>query len=83
MCQKAGFSVIKTYYKGYPRQFQNSWIDEEAKIYDILNKSGQKISPLPIRNSKLRAWKLLFATLFAPPERKSDSVLVICQKLNK
>lgn len=80
MLEKIGLQSKKLAFRGYYRQFTNSWIDYEASVYDRLLQSGQTAQPWPRRNSPLRAWKLLLATIFAPPEGRYDSVRAIAQR---
>lgn len=77
--EKSDFEVNKLAFRGYCRQFSQGWIEYEANIYDRLVASGQTATPWPKKNSALRAWTLLFSTLFAQPTQKYDSVRAVAQ----
>jgi len=78
--EKTDFRVNKLAFRGYCRQFSQGWIEYEASIYERLVVSGQTAAPWPKKNSALRAWRLLFATLLAQPAQKYDSVRAIAQR---
>ncbi len=82
MCELAGLNPIDTEYRGYMRQFETAWIDDEQLIWDRykrhLNGSNGK---LPKRNTQWKAWKLFSQTAFANDNRKYDSLRVIAEKV--
>ncbi|PSF39515.1 hypothetical protein C7H19_01625 [Aphanothece hegewaldii CCALA 016] len=80
ICQQANFEIQAINYSGYCRQFSNSWIDYEREIYNKIIAAQVNPMPFPVKNSKFRAWQLLFLTLFATPDKKYDSISVIATK---
>lgn len=69
---KHGFIVAATKYHGFCRQFSNSWLDNEEEIWQAFREcSSEQISP---PNFTLRAWKLLFKSMFSSKASKYDSV---------
>ncbi|MCI0574306.1 MAG: class I SAM-dependent methyltransferase [Myxococcaceae bacterium] len=79
MCEQAGLQVESVAYAHYCRQFTNDWIATERSLWRALVSATQVPHPRPSPNSKLRAWLLLAATLFAPARRKYDSVRVVAR----
>jgi 2-polyprenyl-3-methyl-5-hydroxy-6-metoxy-1,4-benzoquinol methylase len=75
--EKANMRVASVDYGHYYRQFTNSWIATERKLWRNLMQGASRPSPEPQLNSRLRAWWLLAATMVAPREQKYDSVMVI------
>ena len=73
-CEAAGLRILSMHYGHYARQFKNDWIATEGRLWDNLMQVDQPVVPMPHRNSRLRAWKLLLETLAAPSSRKYDSV---------
>ena len=82
MIKKYGFQVQRLAFWGYCRQFSNSWVNTEAKVYERVIESNSFVSPNLIKNSKLRAWQLLFHSLLAKPSKKYDSVRIIAVRPN-
>ena len=80
MCRKMGFEILDITFLGYCRQFNNSWIDTEAKIYQKIIETNVEPIPFPIKNSRFRAWTLLLNSLLARPEKKYDSVRIVAVK---
>lgn len=76
---KHDFDVISEKYRGFCRQFSNSWLATEEEVW----KSFQGCEELHgIRPSfKLRAWKLLLKSLFASNANKYDSVRIIAKNI--
>lgn len=81
MCKKKGFKILNITFLGYCRQFDNSWIDTESKIYQKIIEANVKPIPFPINNSRFRAWTLLLNSLFVKPEKKYDSLRIVAVKL--
>jgi 2-polyprenyl-3-methyl-5-hydroxy-6-metoxy-1,4-benzoquinol methylase len=79
-CARALFRVTSVVYCEYTRQFSNSWIATERRIWDRL--TAAPITPMPRQNSKLRAWALLLSTCLGPAKIKYDSVRVIAQAID-
>lgn len=75
---KYSFRIITVQYYGFCRQFSNSWIENEKKIWHTFAdfNSERKYSP----NFKLRAWKLLLRSIFSSKSCKYDSVRVVAIK---
>lgn len=80
ICQKAGFSIHRIFFDNYCRQFHNSFINTESKIYDAYVRNGI-IPAKSQRNSKLNAWKLLARSAFRNPSRKYDVVGIVAKKI--
>jgi 2-polyprenyl-3-methyl-5-hydroxy-6-metoxy-1,4-benzoquinol methylase len=82
LTRSAGLHVQSVYYTGYTRQFHNEWINTERRIYDALirNEGKEAAIPLPVKNSRARAWGLLARTAFSSDKFKYDSVGIIAAK---
>lgn len=76
-CKKHGLGILSTKYTGFFRQFSNSWLETEEKIWHVLN---EKAVDDKAPNFRTRSWKLLFMSLYAPKERKYDSVRILAVK---
>ena len=74
LCRKHGFNVLDTSYRGYCRQFFNDWLQEEARIWHAFHPQ-EPVASMP--GFSRRAWRFLFDTFLAPPEKKYDSVRVM------
>lgn len=74
--KKHGFKVKYKAYRGFCRQFDNSWLKMEEEIWNALNTERNIVKP----NFKNRSWKLLLRSLFASKARKYDSVRIIAIK---
>ena len=72
---KHELKVISTQYRGYCRQFLNSWLETEEKIWLEFAKTKQDSYSKP--NFKFRAWKLLIKSLLLSNELKYDSVRIV------
>ncbi|WP_083602409.1 class I SAM-dependent methyltransferase [Hydrococcus rivularis] len=79
ICEKSGFKMQSLFFRGYTRQFSNSWINTQAFIWDRLRDAQAQADayPLPKRISQVRVWKHLFVSLLARAEKKYDSVGII------
>lgn len=77
VCELAGLQPTTTEFRGYTRQFQREWIENEQLIWDRFAQTTKP--PLP-RNSEWRAWQLLAQTLPVSAENKYDSVRIIAAK---
>lgn len=80
ICRQAGLLPLAVEYRGYTRQFLPEWIREEQEIWDTFHNARGAWQPVPPRNSTWRSWLLLLRTLWAPGEKKYDSVRVLAQK---
>lgn len=80
ICEKVGFEIISTQFNGYYRQFDNTWINDERKIFRVFDSMGSHQIVKPQENSKFQAWKLLMKTIFADDENKYDSIRIVVQK---
>lgn len=76
----ANLSPSVTEFRGFYRQFTADWVADEQRIWDKYHAAGKQSKSLPARNRSLRSWRLLWRTLFAPDERRYDSVRVIATK---
>ncbi|WP_416674567.1 class I SAM-dependent methyltransferase [Egbenema bharatensis] len=72
---KYGFSVAKTKYDGFFRQFTNTWLENEAEIWQSFAHYDSKRDSPP--NFKLRAWKLLLKSVLSSKAMKYDSIRLI------
>ena len=80
ICEKVGFEIISTQFNGYYRQFDNTWINDERKIFSVFNSIASHQIVKRHENSKVQAWKLLLKTIFAADENKYDSIRIVAQK---
>lgn len=74
---KHGLDVVTKNYSGFFRQFTNSWLATEEEVWGSLQSRAEEKSDKP--NFKLRAWGLLFKSLFSPKSAKYDSVRIIAK----
>lgn len=72
---KQGFSVVAIKYRGFCRQFSNSWLESEQEIRQVFASCSPGITSQP--NYKLRAWALLLKCLFSSQALKYDSVRLV------
>lgn len=75
---KHGFRIVATQYRGFCRQFSNSWLENERKIWKSFATNGSQRTSPP--RFKLRAWKLLLQSIFSSKAHKYDSVRLIAIK---
>lgn len=81
MCKLVGLSPNDIEYRGYTRQFESEWINDEQKIWDqYKTRLNGNAHILPKRNTQWEAWKLFRQTVFAPDNQKYDSLRVIAGK---
>lgn len=80
ICEKVGFEIVSTQFNGYYRQFENSWINDERKIFSVFDSMASHQIVKPKENSKVQAWKLLLKTILAADENKYDSIRIVAQK---
>jgi SAM-dependent methyltransferase len=75
---KHDFNVVSTKYRGFYRQFTNSWLKNEEEIWlSFFNRNSNKeLYP----NFKTRAWKLLLKSILSSKAAKYDSVRLIAYK---
>ena len=73
-CVKAGFSIKRTEYRGFCRQFGKKWVGREARICKMLQLNTNSIN---CRLLDMKRWKLFFMSIYCPPDRKYDSVRLI------
>ncbi|MEG4033813.1 hypothetical protein Q5691_08785 [Microcoleus sp. w1-18aA5] len=78
ICEKVGFEIISTELNGYYRQFANSWIDDERKIFSVFDSMASHQIVKLQENIKFQAWKLLLKTIVAADEDKYDSIRIVC-----
>ena len=79
LLKKYGFQVKFIKYRGYCRQFSNSWLKNEEEVWSAFSKYDMENKVRP--NFRARAWKLLLRTAFAPKSAKYDSVRLIAFKM--
>jgi len=72
-CESAGLRVESTHFEGFVRQFNREWIDAEQTV--AKNLRGDRGRPL----TRGRSWRLLLRALFAPRNRKYDSLWVVAR----
>ena len=72
-----GLKTVTANHGYFSRQFNNSWIETERKLWRNLMVGTDKPTPLPIQNSKLRAWKLLARSCLASADRRYDSISAV------
>ena len=75
--ERSGFKTVMANHGYFCRQFDNSWIETERKLWRNLMSGTEKPSPLPMQNSRLRAWKLLARSFFASADRRYDSISAV------
>jgi len=78
LAQKAGLSVNDWRYNGFTRLFTPSWRGWECEIFDRLSKRG--LASDAVRHSRLRAFRLLARSAFAPALRKYDSIGIVASR---
>ncbi|OQK18581.1 hypothetical protein AU255_12435 [Methyloprofundus sedimenti] len=76
---KHGFNVISTKYRGFCRQFSNSWLKNEEEIWHSFKTCSADVNSKP--NFKLRAWKLLLKSMFSSKTYKYDSIRLIAKNI--
>ena len=77
--EKHSFAVEFVKYSGFCRQFSNSWLDEEQKIWQAFSLHHIKQQKKP--NFRFLAWKLLLRSLFASNDAKYDSIRLVGVKI--
>ena len=81
ICRNAALEPATTEYRGYMRQFDSNWIQDEQIIWDrYQSRLNGNSHMLPKRNTQWEAWKLFSQTLFADDQQKYDSLRVIATK---
>lgn len=78
----AGLRVQRTIHYGYTRQVAPAWMRAERLAMEHQARQGKQPNPRPdgeVPGARV-AWKLFFATAFAPPHRKYDSLRVVAMK---
>lgn len=76
---KHEFNVVTEKYRGFCRQFSNSWLNTEEEIWHSFQDCSTQSEPKP--NFRLRAWKLLLKSLFSSKSAKYDFVRLIATKI--
>ncbi|GAB4267767.1 MAG: hypothetical protein Kow0013_18040 [Pararhodobacter sp.] len=76
--EAAGLRVEAVLFRGYVRQFMPDWIVDEARIRARLE--GRVMTQADIDAQVRHSLRLLARTITAPPERKYDSVRVLCRR---
>lgn len=76
---KHDFDVISEKYRGFCRQFSNSWLATEEEVWKSFQDCGKREGIRP--NFKIRAWILLAKSLFASNVNKYDSVRIIAKNI--
>jgi 2-polyprenyl-3-methyl-5-hydroxy-6-metoxy-1,4-benzoquinol methylase len=71
LIEESGFSISRTYFVGYARQFRSEWIADQYKIWSLIGGDGTSQPRFG-----LLAWWLLARTLFSKNSRKYDSLRV-------
>jgi SAM-dependent methyltransferase len=80
VCELGGLTPVATEFRGYYRQFLPEWLHDEQYIWDKYKAHTNGNTAMPERNTEWRSWKLLLKTMFAPDDKKYDSVRVIARK---
>lgn len=78
LVRNAGLSVKDWHYNGFTRLFAPSWRAWECEIFDRLAKRG--LAKGAVRHSRMRAFRLLARSAFAPALRKYDSIGIIASR---
>lgn len=76
--EAAGLKVQAVLYRGYVRQFMSDWIVDEARITAELER--RDMTQADVDRQVWHSAALLAATALAPPERKYDSVRILCTR---
>ncbi len=76
LAERSGLKVSRTYFSGFCRDFSDSYIATEQRIFDQLGKRSREHGPAR-RNSGVRSWCLLAKAAFATPRKKYDSIGMI------
>lgn len=76
--EAAGLTVQAVLYRGYVRQFMPDWILDEARI--VATMEGRAVTQADVNRQVRHSAQLLARTAFAAPERKYDSVRVLCTR---
>ncbi|WP_432799779.1 class I SAM-dependent methyltransferase [Poriferisphaera sp. WC338] len=79
LCEKSGWKVQSTEYRGYCRQFEPTWFDFEDQINRQQNTMLNK-KPKSNLSMELSRWRRFVRTAFASSDLKYDSVRVIATK---
>ena len=77
--KKHGFNVVSKKYRGFCRQFSNSWLENEEEIWRAFALSDSELNIKP--DFKLRNWNLLFKSLISSKASKYDSVRLIAKNI--
>ncbi len=80
ICEHAGLTRQRLFFRCYCRQFTNEWINTERRIYDAIVRTKSSATKNLRQNSRLRAWRLLARTALARAEAKYDQVGIIAQR---
>lgn len=75
---KHGFNVVLKKYRGFCRQFSNSWLSIEEEIWLAFSNYSTKYTKRP--NFKNRAWGRLLRSIYSSKASKYDSVRLIGSK---
>lgn len=76
----AGLEEVARAFTGYSRLFSNAWRATENRILDGVQAAGVEPFPRAPRHGRRESWRLLAATVGAPPARKYDSVRVTARR---
>ncbi|PWE27918.1 hypothetical protein C4N9_13755 [Pararhodobacter marinus] len=76
--QSAGLTVRAVLFRGYVRQFMPDWILDEARI--TAAQQRRAVTQADIDRQVRHSARLLAATAMAAPEKKYDSVRLICTR---
>lgn len=76
--EAAGLKVQAVLYRGYVRQFMPDWILDEARI--VATMEGRAVTQADVDRQVRHSARLLARTAMAAPEKKYDSVRVLCTR---
>ncbi len=81
LLEGSGFRIEQVCYRGFARMFSDEWIHEEQLIFDTLRTANHHLVHGVSRNSRLRAWRLLFRCIASKnDEFRYDSVRVTASR---
>lgn len=76
--EAAGLKVQAVLYRGYVRQFLPEWMIDEARVHAIMER--RFVTQADVRRQVKHSLRLLAKTFFARPEKKYDSVRILCSR---
>ncbi|MEZ5750731.1 MAG: class I SAM-dependent methyltransferase [Paracoccaceae bacterium] len=76
--EAAGLKVEAVLYRGYVRQFLPEWMIDEARVRAIMER--RYVMKKDVKQQVRHSIRLLAKTFFAAPEKKYDSVRILCRR---